>query len=538
MWLDVESPVFFVTITCNPNWIEIQVNLLPGQSASDRPDLCNRVFHEKVSIALRMIKNGTLFGVMMTILHVVEFQKRGLPHVHVAVRVAGGGPVQVEEIEKFIRATIPDEEEAGGRLRKLVLEHMVHTPCGPENPNAPCMDNSGNKPTCSKGYPKPFCDVTHVDERGYVHYRRPEGPSAVKKNRLREYTVYNCDIVPYCPALLLLLECHCNVEIAGTVNIIKYLYKYLHKGPDKAKAAVVSEEQVDKIKDWQTFQHISSAYALWRIFEFDLCGQFPSVVPLPVHLPCQDRIVFKEGKEKEAVEKSASKLLLYFHRPMCEELDNLTYLDFFEQFIIDTEKPKKESRTVFQLHTGNHWCARRERGDAIARMHWISPTLSELFYLRILLAKIPAHSYEELLTYEDKTYGTFQEAAQARGLIVDEKEYRDAIVEASSFKTGCGLRQLLVCMIICGAPGRLLWDEFKHLFAEDYLDNLHDESKAYNSALCCIDRKLRLHGKGLEEVGLPKATDDSTELGREQMRWDKEKLKQFVEEWLPRFLNA
>lgn len=37
----------FITMTCNPNWKEIQENLLPGQQASDRPDLCARVFHFK-----------------------------------------------------------------------------------------------------------------------------------------------------------------------------------------------------------------------------------------------------------------------------------------------------------------------------------------------------------------------------------------------------------------------------------------------------------------------------------------------------------
>ncbi len=531
------KPSFFTTITCNPKWKEIQDNLLPGQYASDRPDLCNRVFHEKVAMAIRMIKDGRMFGKMVTILDVVEFQKRGLPHVHIALRVSGGGPVQVDEIDKFIRATIPDEKEANGRLRKLVLEHMVHGPCGATNPSSPCMDHSGKIPKCTKEYPKPFSDVTHIDERGYVHYRRPEGPSVIKTKRSTQYTVQNCDIVPYCPALLLLMECHCNVEISTSVHIIKYLYKYLHKGPDRAKVAVATDENVDEIKNWETVRYVSAAEALWRIFEYALCGQYPSVIVLPIHLPRQDKIVFQQGKEQEALDKSASKLLLYIHRPRCSQLDDLTYLEFYEQYSITTTKPKRESRIVFELHTGKHYCARREREDAVARMHWISPSLNELFYLRVLLGKVPAHSFEELLSHDNITYGTFQEAAQARGLVIDEKEYSEAIVEASTFKTGSGMRQLLVCLIVCGAPAKLLWDQFRHLFAEDFLDIEQDENKAYNSALCCLDRKLRLHGKELEEVGLPKATDDSTELGREQMRWDREKLKAFVEEWLPKFTH-
>src|SRR5271155_1942094 len=38
----------FLTMTANPNWPEIKEALLPGQTASDRPDLVDRVFHAKV----------------------------------------------------------------------------------------------------------------------------------------------------------------------------------------------------------------------------------------------------------------------------------------------------------------------------------------------------------------------------------------------------------------------------------------------------------------------------------------------------------
>ena len=35
-------------MTCNPKWKEIQDNLLPGQNASDRPDLVLRVFKNQL----------------------------------------------------------------------------------------------------------------------------------------------------------------------------------------------------------------------------------------------------------------------------------------------------------------------------------------------------------------------------------------------------------------------------------------------------------------------------------------------------------
>lgn len=38
------KPTFFVTFTCNARWEEITRDLLPGQTATDRPDITARVF--------------------------------------------------------------------------------------------------------------------------------------------------------------------------------------------------------------------------------------------------------------------------------------------------------------------------------------------------------------------------------------------------------------------------------------------------------------------------------------------------------------
>ena len=49
-------------MTCNPRWVEITEALLPGQSASDRPDIVNRVFKEKLGAMLAGLKSGLFFG--------------------------------------------------------------------------------------------------------------------------------------------------------------------------------------------------------------------------------------------------------------------------------------------------------------------------------------------------------------------------------------------------------------------------------------------------------------------------------------------
>ncbi|GAA0167974.1 hypothetical protein LIER_22798 [Lithospermum erythrorhizon] len=44
------QPDLFVTMTYNPNWLEIKEHLQPGEEAHNRPDLLARVFKAKLSI--------------------------------------------------------------------------------------------------------------------------------------------------------------------------------------------------------------------------------------------------------------------------------------------------------------------------------------------------------------------------------------------------------------------------------------------------------------------------------------------------------
>jgi len=50
-------------------------------------------------------------------------------------------------------------------------------------------------------------------------------------------------VVPYCPQLLLLFDCHINIEISARLETIKYLYK----GPDRVTMEISGGVQ-DEIK--------------------------------------------------------------------------------------------------------------------------------------------------------------------------------------------------------------------------------------------------------------------------------------------------
>lgn len=41
-------------------------------------------------------------------------------------------------------------------------------------------------------------------------------------------------VVAYNPYILLKYDCHCNVEVVNSISSLKYIFKYIFKGPDRA----------------------------------------------------------------------------------------------------------------------------------------------------------------------------------------------------------------------------------------------------------------------------------------------------------------
>ena len=78
------KPDLFLTMTANPKWPEILHSLFPGQTATDRPDIISRIFEQKKKTLLKLIDNG-FFGTTIAHIHTIEFQKRGLPHIHLLI---------------------------------------------------------------------------------------------------------------------------------------------------------------------------------------------------------------------------------------------------------------------------------------------------------------------------------------------------------------------------------------------------------------------------------------------------------------------
>ncbi|CAN1187169.1 ATP-dependent DNA helicase PIF1 [Linum perenne] len=109
-----------------------------------------------------------------------------------------------------------------------VTRFMVHGPCGEDRPNSPCMEFG----QCKKKFPKTFCSETTYDDNGYVTYKRRDTGIVVDRSGV---LLDNRFVVPYNRSLLVKYQAHMNIELCHKGRLIKYLFKYVTKGPDRSE---------------------------------------------------------------------------------------------------------------------------------------------------------------------------------------------------------------------------------------------------------------------------------------------------------------
>ena len=77
-----------------------------------------------------------------------------------------------------------------------------------------------------------------MGENSYPVYRRRDNGRTFVKGGF-EYD--NKWVVPYNPLLSAKYDAHINVEISMSITSVKYLYKYVYKGGDRAFAEILRE---------------------------------------------------------------------------------------------------------------------------------------------------------------------------------------------------------------------------------------------------------------------------------------------------------
>lgn len=455
------KPDLFLTMTCNPAWEEIAANLLPGQKPHDRPDLTTRVFKAKLEELKHDIVKRQIFGPVAAYVYTVEYQKRGLPHCHWVIILQATHKIMSSQIyDEIISAEIPDNSHPF--LKSYVVRHMMHGPCGVDNPKNSCM----SKDKCKNHYPKDFSEITSNGENSYPSYRRRNDGKQVT---VRNKPLDNRHVVPYSPFLLAKFDCHINVEICADVKLVKYLYKYIHKGHDKLAYQVVpavSTECQDEIHAYQNGRWICAPEAYWRIYSFPMSDMHPAVIVLPVHLPNHQPLRFGKNQSLQQVlanPYSGITMLTEFFAMNASNKDaqrlNLLYKEFPEFFVWES--------------TERHWKIRKKQ-VVIGRLCTVSPLEGERYFERLLLVNVRCpKSFNDLMTVGGKKFDTFREAAVSRGLLHSNKYVDTCLAEAALFQAPSCLRILFAMLLIYAVTSDLqvLWDKYYYSLSEDFASN-------------------------------------------------------------------
>ncbi|KAL8092729.1 hypothetical protein AgCh_034840 [Apium graveolens] len=123
------------------------LKLLPNVDPVDVPDIVSRVFKLKLDQLLDLIKKKNYFG---KFIHVIEFQKCGLPHVHMLIWLSPESrPNYIEKVDQLVSAEIPDKN-SDPIAYKAVKNYMMHEPCDKDLYTSPCMV----KGKCMRHFPK------------------------------------------------------------------------------------------------------------------------------------------------------------------------------------------------------------------------------------------------------------------------------------------------------------------------------------------------------------------------------------------------
>ncbi|PIA58337.1 hypothetical protein AQUCO_00500336v1 [Aquilegia coerulea] len=262
---------------------------------------------------------------------------------------------------------------------------------------------------------------------GFYTYRRRDNGRIGMKNGI---TIDNRFLVPHNIDLIVKYQCHMNVEACNQERAVKYLFKYIHKGKDRATVVIERNDEgnlnageesvkiIDKVKTYLDCRYISASEASWRIFGFSTQFRDPAVERLLFHLENEQQVTYRDTDDTTEVLQKAS-------------TTKTKFLQWMEIDKANPDNPDANTLTYAEFPSKWRWVEKdlkwipRKRCRVIGRIYYAHPTSGERYYLRILLKHVKgARNYEDLRT--------FIEACCARGLLDDDGEWNEGLQTAGS----------------------------------------------------------------------------------------------------------
>ena len=103
-------------------------------------------------------------------------------------------------------------------------------------------------------------------------------------------------VVPHNVDLIVKYQAHINVEICNQTKVVKYLFKYINKGPNRVRVVLQSIQEpggtnadqttqaIDEIKQYLDCRYLAAHETCWRLFDFSIHYRELLVQHLLIHL--------------------------------------------------------------------------------------------------------------------------------------------------------------------------------------------------------------------------------------------------------------
>ncbi|GJY22279.1 putative DNA helicase [Tanacetum coccineum] len=407
------APDLFVTMTCNPRWIEIARHVedhIPGQHVNDRPDVITKMFKIKLDEHIKDIMKKHFLGRVKAYTWLASLSYHCFLHDEDKIS-------SPEKINKFIFVGLPSKDDNPIGF-EAVRTHMIHGPCGAYASDSSCI----HKGECTKGFPKRYSESTYISPEGWPHYARPNNGREVSVGS-RNIMIDNCYVVPHNRDLLVKYVCHINVEWCNQGSLVKYLFSYITKGSDRSTVVIESDKN----------------NTCWKIFNYDLHYRSIVVERLSFHEENCNKVYFRDNDDPEVIAEKISSSKTKFTEWMVgnqkyPEGRSLTYVDY---------------PTRFTWHDDIKAWKPRKSGKCIGYIYYVYSAMGEKLYLRMLLNIVRgARPHKEIRTVDSVVYPTYMATCNAYHLLGDNTEWIDTMRGGSQWQRGLQLIDLFISILL------------------------------------------------------------------------------------------
>ncbi|KAI7951330.1 hypothetical protein MJO28_007014 [Puccinia striiformis f. sp. tritici] len=287
----------------------------------------------------------------------------------------------------------------------------------------------------------------------------------------------------------------------------------LGKVPTKDAKANMDTTIILDIQKWlykyNPYAKLYKQAAAWRLLQFDLSARSPAVQRLSLHDPKRALLLAKLVDPESTPEQKA-------------KASRTTLNQFFQLNVDGTQGLFKNAQDCYYHEIPNHfawdkttnrWVPRTKVLTTVGRIYFASLHQGERYYIRLLLLhRKDVRSFEHLRTVGGVMLPDFRAAADESGLLLNDKQYDQALTEGAVFKTGFQLR-LMFCIILVHSPPaaphklfqdhwRNLGDDVGHILEERHnLPNANEDQKRAFT-LYLVDQVLRTMGSNLGLVAM------------------------------------